>query len=127
MQPRMRRTFTITYLPQPLAEPLVDGGVFGPDGAGFEAAGEEGSVGVADDAVELCAGADGVCFDACFGAFDGFVAGVAGGEICGKFVVADDEVFADDDTNVFYFKTLAGVDAADLVDGVGGDDPGGAV
>ena len=112
---------------KPLLEPRVECGILGPDGAGFEAAGEEGAVGVSNDRVDEGGGGVGLGAEEGFGPFEGFVVPVAGEEVGGEFVGVDDEVFADDDANVFDFKSLAGVNAADLVNGVGVGNPGGAV
>ena len=112
---------------KPLLEPRVECGILGPDGAGFEAAGEEGAVGVSNDGVDEGGRGVGLGAEEGFGPFEGFVVPVAGEEVGGEFVGVDDEVFADDDANVFDFKSLAGVNAADLVNGVGVGNPGGAV
>ena len=64
--------------PQPFAEPVVDGGILGPDGAGFEAAGEEGAVGVSNDRVDEGGGGVGLGAEEGFGPFEGFVVPVAG-------------------------------------------------
>jgi len=43
------------------------------------------------------------------------------------FAIADNQVVADDDTDITGFQTLAGVDAANLVNGFRVDDPGRSV
>jgi len=48
---------------------------------------------------------------------DAFVAGGAGFGLDHPLAVADDEVGAHDDADVVYLEALAGVDAADLIDG----------
>ena len=58
---------------------------------------------------------------------DAFVAGGAGGGLADPLAVADDEVGAHDDADVVYLEALAGVDAADLLNGSRADDPEHAV
>lgn len=48
---------------------------------------------------------------------DAFVAGGAGFGLDHPLAVADHEVGAHDDADVVYLEALAGVDAADLIDG----------
>lgn len=58
---------------------------------------------------------------------DAFVAGGAGLGLADPLAVADDEVWAHDDADVVYLEALAGVDAANLLNGGGADDPEHAV
>ena len=58
---------------------------------------------------------------------DAFVTRGAGLGLADPLAVADDEVGAHDDADVVYLEALAGVDAADLLNGGGADDPEHAV
>ena len=58
---------------------------------------------------------------------DAFVAGGAGLGLADPLAVADDEVWAHDDADVVYLEALAGVDAADLLNGSRADNPKHAV
>ena len=54
---------------------------------------------------------------------DAFVTRGAGLGLADPLAVADDEVGAHDDADVVYLEALAGVNAADLLNGGGADDP----
>jgi len=58
---------------------------------------------------------------------DAFVAGGPGLGLADPLAVADDEVGAHNDADVVYLEALAGVDAADLLNGSRADDPEHAV
>ena len=58
---------------------------------------------------------------------DAFVAGGPGLGLADPLAVADDEVGAHNDADVVYLESLAGMDAADLLNGSRADDPKHAV
>ena len=97
------------------------------DVAAFHAPGQEGAVGVFDDAVGHLAGFLRVFFHHGFDAEDGTVHRRAFCHIGDHPAVLKTDVRTHDHAHVVQFQALAGVDAANLVDGILGNDPGAAV
>ena len=100
-----------------------------PNRAPLHAARHERAVGVADNGVKVAAGAFGVGFHCGLPAEDAavvFGSGFRVGSALAGGGVAQ-QVGANDDTDVLAFEALAGVDAADLVDGFRLHDPAAAV
>jgi len=93
----------------------------------FHAGGHEGTVGVFDDRADEGFAGVGVFFGELFVAFYTVVTFGAGGRLGGDLVVTIDEIGTDDDAYVVDLEALAGVDAADLTDGVGAYDPQAAI
>lgn len=102
-------------------------GVGGVDVAALGSPRHQGAVGVLDDEVGFGLGFGGLGPEQAFVALDRGIAGGAFRAVGDDLAIPDDQIGADDDADVVELESLAGVDAADLADGVGFQDPEGSV
>ena len=102
-------------------------GVGAVDIAALDTAGEEGAVGVLDDLGEAEGAFNVLIAQDLLVPADGAVLSGPLGGVAKNLPVADHQIGTDDHPDIGGFQPLAGMDAADLVDGIGADDPGGSV